>query len=158
MARKLLEKLWNWIKAWLSAAASSLRTDAEERVRAFFAPKKPESAEEARKRRARERETKKLAEGPMDLPFCFLVLLLTAIGLVMLLSASFPYAYYRTRNHDPAYYFVRQGLFALVGIAAMLIISRINYQRLRNVASLMLGGSIFLLILVIIAERIVILL
>ena len=150
MARKLLEKLWNWIKAWLSAAASSLRTDAEERVRAFFAPKKPESAEEARKRRARERETKKLAEGPMDLPFCFLVLLLTAIGLVMLLSASFPYAYYRTRNHDPAYYFVRQGLFALVGIAAMLIISRINYQRLRNVASLMLGGSIFLLILVII--------
>ena len=31
----------------------------------------------------------KLARGPVDLPFLALVLLLTAVGLIMLLSASY---------------------------------------------------------------------
>ena len=39
-----------------------------------------------------------LARGPMDLPFLALVLLLTAVGLIMLLSASYASAYY---NVDP---------------------------------------------------------
>ena len=34
-----------------------------------------------------------LARGPMDLPFLTLVLLLTGVGLIMLLSASFAAAY-----------------------------------------------------------------
>ena len=34
-----------------------------------------------------------LARGPLDLPYLALVLLLTAIGLVMLLSASYASAY-----------------------------------------------------------------
>ncbi len=40
-------------------------------------------------------ESRELARGPIDMTFCLLVLLLTAIGLVMLLSASFPSAYYK---------------------------------------------------------------
>lgn len=148
MKNKILETL----KAWYEAFAASLLADIQELLGVFLTPpnKRGESPEAARRRRARQRETRKLADGPMDLPFCFLILLLTAIGLVMLLSASFPSAYYGTKNHDPTYYFVRQGLFALVGIAAMLMISRINYEHLRSVAFLMLAGSIFLLILVII--------
>ena len=35
-----------------------------------------------------------LARGPIDLPFLTLVVLLTLVGLVMLLSASYPSAYY----------------------------------------------------------------
>ena len=31
-----------------------------------------------------------LARGPIDLPFLALVMLLTALGLIVLLSASFP--------------------------------------------------------------------
>ena len=31
----------------------------------------------------------KLAHGPIDLPFLALVMLLTAVGLIMVLSASF---------------------------------------------------------------------
>ena len=46
------------------------------------------------RRREKEQESRELAKGPIDLPFCLLVLLLTAVGLVMLLSASFPSAYY----------------------------------------------------------------
>ena len=38
-------------------------------------------------RREKMEQSRELAKGPIDLPFCLLVLLLTAIGLVILLSA-----------------------------------------------------------------------
>ena len=114
-----------------------------------------QAAEQARRERAQRRlekqgESRELAKGPIDLPFCLLVLLLTAIGLVMLLSASFPSAYYETDGQNPMFYFVRQGIFAIMGIAAMFLIGKINYQRFRGVAKLMLYLAIFLLVLVII--------
>ena len=65
------------------------------------------------------------ASGPIDTPFLILVLLLTGIGLIMVFSASFPSAYYD--NGNPAHYFIRQGVFAIMGIAAMVVVSRINY-------------------------------
>lgn len=99
---------------------------------------------------ALEEEGKELARGPIDLPFCLLVLLLMAIGLVMLLSASFPSAYYGTKNNDPTYYFVRQGIFAIMGVAAMFFIGKINYRRFRGVAKPLLYASILMLIFVII--------
>lgn len=118
------------------------------------------SREEARRRQearllqqAREEESRELAKGPIDLPFCLLVLLLTSIGLVMLLSASFPSAYYTTKNNDPTYYFVRQAVFAIMGIAAMFFIGKINYQRFRGAAKGLLYVSIVLLILVIIPHN-----
>ena len=94
-------------------------------------------------------ESRELARGPIDLPFCLLVLLLTAIGLVMLLSASFPSAYYETKNNDPTYYFVRQGVFAALGVAAMFFVGKINYQRFRGAAKILMIVAVFLLILVI---------
>ena len=109
-------------------------------------------AQAVRERKEHQREMERLsreaARGPVDVPFLLLVLLLTGIGLIMLLSASFPSAYYEEGN--PIKYFVRQGVFAAVGTALMLLISRINYQRFRGAAKLALIGSIFLLILVII--------
>ena len=117
--------------------------------------RRPLSREEAQRRQefrlrqqALEEEGKELARGPVDLPFCLLVLLLMSIGLVMLLSASFPSSYYNTRNNDPMYYFVRQGIFAVMGVAAMLFIGKINYKRFRGVAKTLLYVSIFLLIFV----------
>ena len=104
--------------------------------------------ERMQRRREKEQESRELAKGPIDLPLCLLVLLLTGIGLVMLLSASFPSAYYV--NGDPTHYFVRQGVFAVAGIAAMFIISRFNYQRLRGLSKLLLYFSVVLLILVLI--------
>lgn len=86
--------------------------------------------------------------GRMDVPFLLLTLLLTAIGLVMLFSASFPSAYYETGN--PAYYFKRQAIFAALGLSAMFVVAKVNYQRWRGAARLLLGFSVFLLILVII--------
>lgn len=117
--------------------------------------RRPLSREEAQRRQefrlrqqALEEEGKELARGPIDLPFCLLVLLMMSIGLVMLLSASFPSAYYNTKNNDPTYWFVRQGVFAVMGVAAMLFIGKINYRRFRGLAKSLLYVSIFLLIFV----------
>ena len=86
--------------------------------------------------------------GQMDLPFLLLTLLLTVMGLVMLFSASFPSANYETG--DPTFYLKRQGLFALLGLAAMVVMSCMNYQKLRRYSVLLVGISLFLLLLVLV--------
>jgi len=95
------------------------------------ARQRPMSREEAlarqerqQRRRELEQESRELAKGPIDLPFFILVMLLTGVGLVMLLSASFPSAYYETDGQNPMSYFIRQGVFAIMGVAAMLFIGK----------------------------------
>ena len=109
-----------------------------------------ERDERQRRLREKEKESQELARGPVDLPFLVLVILLTCIGLVMLLSASFPSAYYETGGKNPMRYFTRQGIFAIMGIAAMLLVSKINYQRLRGAAKPLMFVTVILLVLVII--------
>ena len=87
-----------------------------------------------------------LARGPLDLPFLMLVLMLTAIGVIMMFSASYADALYR--KGDPTYYFLRQGLFAVGGVVIMYVMSKINYQTLRWLSVFVLAGSIVLLVLV----------
>lgn len=82
----------------------------------------------------------------LDLPMLLLTLLLTALGLVMIYSSSFARALYE--SGDSAYYFKRQGIFALVGTAAMLAISRVRPELIRKMAFPVLGVSILFLILV----------
>ena len=109
---------------------------------------KEREQERQRRRQEKEQESRELAGGPLDLPFLILVLLLTGIGLVMLLSASFPSAYYESGN--PMSYFYRQAIFAVMGIAAMFMIGKINYQRFRGLAKPLLAISIILLVLVLV--------
>ena len=100
-----------------------------------------------------------LANGPIDLPFLMLVLILLGIGLVMLLSASSYAALYdKTAGYvpekgimgDPYFYFKRQALFAAVGIVLMLLVSKMDYQHLRILSVPVLLFAIFLLILVLV--------
>lgn len=56
-------------------------------------------------------------------------LALVAFGLVMVYSASSARA--TLAADDPAYYLKRQALYALVGIAALVLFSRTDYRRLR---------------------------
>ena len=119
--------------------------------------RRPMSREEALRRQEQKRqidqkrrESYELSKGPIDMPFCLMVLLLTAVGLVMLLSASFPSAYYETDGQDPLHYFTRQAVFAVLGISAMGLISKIHYQRFRGAARILLYVSIALLMLVLV--------
>ena len=100
-----------------------------------------------REKQRRERESWEAARGPLDLPFLMLVFLLLGIGLIMLLSASFPSA----QAEGNAFAYIRkQAIYAAVGVVGMLFVGRMNYQRFRGVAKLALGLSILLLVLVLI--------
>lgn len=94
----------------------------------------------------------KLARGPIDLPFLALVMLLTAIGLIMVLSASYASAMYNSSaintGGDPLYFFKRQFAFALIGMAGMYIISKIDYQHFRWMSVFVLAASVVLMALV----------
>lgn len=103
--------------------------------------------ERKREERRREKEAWEAARGPLDLPFLMLVLILLAIGLIMLLSASFPSA---QADGDAFYYIKRQMIFAGLGVFAMFSVGKINYQRFRGFATIALIVSVVLLVLVII--------
>lgn len=92
------------------------------------------------------RKTEGERRSSVDLPFLILTITLLAIGVIMVLSASYARAYYT--QGDPTKYFVRQGIFAVTGIALMLVVSRVKMTRIRSVSMLALAGSIGLLILV----------
>ena len=63
-----------------------------------------------RERRRKEREAWEAARGPMDLPFLLLAMLLLTIGIIMLLSASFPSAQAsKDCRYDALYFFKRCG-------------------------------------------------
>ena len=64
--------------------------------------------------------------NPIDFTLVITILLLLSIGLIMVLSASSPSALSKTG--DSYAYFSKQLLFAILGIIAMLFISKIDYR------------------------------
>ena len=81
--------------------------------------------------------------GLIDLPYLLLTLLLVAVGLIMLYSASFARAYHVTGNS--ASYFTSQLVFALAGVAVMLAVSRVPYEWYRKCSTLIFGITVALL-------------
>ncbi|MBQ8217696.1 MAG: putative lipid II flippase FtsW [Oscillospiraceae bacterium] len=74
------------------------------------------------------RDGKKRPRRSFDTSFFVMVLLLLGMGLVMVLSSSYARAYYDPGNvtgGNALYYFVRQLLFAFLGVGAMLAASRV---------------------------------
>lgn len=89
--------------------------------------------------------------GMFDIPFALLTVLLLTIGVVMVLSASFASAYYDLDNKtggNATYYFTRQLTFALGGVGVMYIFSKFPLSFYRRTSFIVLGASIFLLVLV----------
>lgn len=74
---------------------------------------------------------RKEERGPVSWGFVGTLLLVLVYGLIMLFSASYVTAYYRF--DDIYYYIAPQAIVALIGIAAMFLISNINYHALRHV-------------------------
>ena len=73
-------------------------------------------------------------------------MLLVLSGVIMMFSASYARAYQETGKST--YYFARQAIFAVLGIGVMLFISRLNYQMWRFASFIVLGVSVFFLLLV----------
>ena len=95
-----------------------------------------------------ERRHKEAARGQMDLPFLILTLLLVAVGLIMLFSASYARAYYLTGNS--ARYFTSQLVFAALGTVVMLLVSRVPYRWYEKCNWLILAAATVLLLLVLV--------
>ena len=87
------------------------------------------------------------AKGGFDVTLFAAVLALMTIGLVMLFSASYPYAYQKY-NGDSYYFFKRQLIFAVLGVIVMIVVSKINYKWVKIIEKPLFVVTIFLLVLV----------
>lgn len=86
--------------------------------------------------------------GGVDVIFFGIVIALLTIGLIMLFSATYPYALYK---HGDSYYFVkRQVAFSVGGVVVMLLVSKINYRLLLKFKWPILAVTIGLLGLVLV--------
>ncbi len=73
---------------------------------------------------------------------------LNLVGLVMILSAS---SVLSIRGHGSAWYFVaKQSLWAVFGVGALLIASRVDHRRLRALAVPVMGMTVVLLVAVLV--------
>lgn len=78
------------------------------------------------KKRRKEKNFSSFLNNPIDFTLLITILLLLSIGLVMVLSASSPSAL--AESGDSYSYFSKQLLFGILGIVAMLFISKIDYR------------------------------
>lgn len=81
-----------------------------------------------------------------DMPFLTLVMLVLAVGLICMFSASYAYAHYY--DGDSYFYIKKQLIFAVIGIAIMLIVSCIDYHILHHFAIPIMVVSVAMLVLV----------
>lgn len=102
---------------------------------------------------AKENRRRHPAGGTVDYPFLILVLLLLAVGLVMLYSASSAQSQYDTGYAISTRYLQKQGVCAIVGLGAMYAFSRIPVGLWHRLAWPMYGASIVLLLLVLAAGQ-----
>lgn len=84
----------------------------------------------------------------LDLPFLLLLLTLLVVGIVMMFSASYPFAYQKYGN---SYYFlIRQVLFAAVGLTVMIALSYFDYHHFHKLAVPIMAAAWILMIIVLI--------
>ena len=86
----------------------------------------------------------------VDLPFLILLLLLMAVGLTMLYSASYAQSQYDTGYTQSTRYLLKQGVCAVIGLVAMVVLSRVPPQFWYKTAWPLYGISIALLLSVLV--------
>ncbi len=89
--------------------------------------------------------------NPIDYTLVITILLLLSIGLIMVLSASSPSAL--SESGDSYKYFNKQLLFAVLGIVAMCVISKIDYRFYQKFYKQSWWISLILLILVMLVGK-----
>lgn len=91
--------------------------------------------------------SKRRASSYVDYTLVLLLILLMGFGFLMLYSTS-SYTSYMTYGHS-FYYLIRQGMFAMAGLAVMLILAHMDYHRLCDlrwpIYFIAWGGTLLLL-------------
>lgn len=84
----------------------------------------------------------------IDMPFCALIMVLLVIGIIMMFSASYPYAYYNSGTGDSYYYLKRQLVFAIIGFVLMILFSFFDYYHLQRLTLPIMAVALILLVVV----------
>ncbi len=94
-----------------------------------------------------------IIKNSLDVPFFVIMIGLMTVGLVMLLSSSYIYAFHYSGTGDSLHYFKRQLLFAVVGIIGMLVLSRLNYRYVKPFINIGLFVAFGLLVYTVVSGR-----
>ena len=100
---------------------------------------------------AKEKKFFSFSKNPIDFTLLITVIVLLVIGLIMVLSASSPTALSTTG--DSYRFFVKQLLFAVMGVIAMMAISKIDYRKYFKYYKIAYIVSIVMLALVLIMGK-----
>ncbi len=84
----------------------------------------------------------------MDQVLLCVTVMLTVVGLVMVFSASAVLA--GNRHHDSWYYLKRQGVWLVMGLSLLHVLSRVDYVWWKRLSIPLLGGMATLLVMVLI--------
>lgn len=94
--------------------------------------------------------------APFDVTFLALVIGLLTVGVVMMFSASYVNAWNSaSSNNDPYYYIKRQALFAVIGVALMIMVSFIRTDFYRDCSGFVYFVALVLLVYVLINPHII---
>ena len=99
------------------------------------------------------KEDRRTVGATVDIPFLTLVLLLLAVGLAMLYSASSAQSMYDTHYESSTRYLMKQAICAVLGLGCMVLFSRIPAALWFRLAWPLYGVSIVLLLLVLVMGR-----
>ena len=99
------------------------------------------------------KEDRRMVGATVDIPFLTLVLLLLAVGLAMLYSASSAQSMYDTHYESSTRYLMKQAVCAVLGLGCMVLFSRIPATLWFRLAWPLYGVSIVLLLLVLVMGR-----
>ena len=97
--------------------------------------------------------TKKRAlQFKIDVPLLLVLVSLLIFGLLMVYSASYDYSF--LFYGDSTTMFKRQLIFLAIGLLSMVTLTFVDYHFWRRMAVLVMGGTIFLLVLVFLANEV----
>lgn len=82
------------------------------------------------------------------------VFLILVIGVVMVYSASSYSALNTPSIHDDMAFFKKQSIAAVLGLAAMLVIEKIDYHKIKKVTNIIIVVTVILLIVVLFSKEI----
>lgn len=102
-------------------------------------------------KKKKEKSFSSFVNNPIDFTLIITILLLLSIGLVMVLSASSPSALAQSGNSYS--FFSKQLLFAILGLAAMMFISKIDYRFYKKFYKHAWWIALLLLALVLVAGK-----
>lgn len=102
-------------------------------------------------KKKKEKSFSSFVNNPIDFTLIITILLLLSIGLVMVLSASSPSALAQSGNSYS--FFSKQLIFAILGLAAMMFISKIDYRFYKKFYKHAWWIALLLLALVLVAGK-----